>query len=104
MAKFAGLVGYVTQEETSPGIWESVETEKKMRGDIVRLANTIGASDKVNDDVTLDNRISLVGDAFAKLHFMDIKYVIYLNTKWKVSSVEVSDRRIILTLGGVWNG
>src|SRR5699024_3840920 len=104
MAKYAGLVGYVTQEETSPGIWSPVSTEKKMRGDVIRLASSFEQGEKVNDDINLQNRISLVGDPYAFSNFTSIKYVWYLGNKWKVTGVEVSRPRLILTLGGLWNG
>lgn len=109
MAKFAGLVGYVTQEETKKGIWSPVTTERKMRGDVIRIANSFvsdgrTSSDKVNDDITLQNRISLVADPYAYSNFTSIKYVKYLNVKWKVENIEVQRPRIILSLGGVWNG
>lgn len=104
MAKYAGLVGYVTQEETSPGIWSHVSTEKEMRGDVIRLASSFEQGEKVNDDINLQNRISLVGNPYAFSNFTSIKYVWYLGNKWKVTGVEVLRPRLILTLGGLWNG
>lgn len=104
MAKYAGLVGYVTQEETSPGIWSSVNNEKSMRGDVIRQSSSFEQGEKVNDDINLQNRISLVGNPYAYSNFTSIKYIWYLGNKWKVVSVEVARPRLILTLGGLWNG
>lgn len=104
MTKYAGLVGYVTQMETRPGIWEPVETEKQMRGDVIRLANSYESADKVNDDIILNNRISLVGDPFAYSNFTNLKFITYLGAKWKVTGIEVQRPRLICTLGGIWNG
>lgn len=104
MAKYAGLVGYATQEETVPGVWKNSITERKMRGDVIRLANSNQMSEGVNDDVILQNRISLVGDPYAFSNFYNLKYVTYLGTKWKVTGVEVTRPRLIVSLGGVWNG
>jgi len=103
MAKYAGSVGYATQVEVRPGSYKNIIVTKKMRGDVIRLASNTESGDKVNDDVVLNNRISLVGDPFAYSNFMNLKFIEYLNVKWKVSSVEVQRPRLICTLGGVWN-
>lgn len=104
MAKFTGLVGYVTPTETSPGIWQSIPVERKMRGDVFRLASSVVGDGKINDDVDIQQRISLVADPFAYENFSNLKYVTYMGVKWKVTGVEVQRPRLILTLGGVWNG
>lgn len=103
MPKYAGLVGYVTTKETSLGVWEQVASEHKMRGDVIRVQNSSTEGSKINDDISMNNRISLVGNQFAYQNFMNIKYIMYMGIKWKVSSVEVQRPRLILTLGGVWN-
>lgn len=104
MAKFAGLVGYVTQEEKVPGVWSPVESPKKMKGDIIRLSSSSQNDNKVNSDVSLNHRVSLLGDAYAFNYYYNIKWVEIDGRKWEVSSVEVQRPRIIVTLGGVYNG
>lgn len=34
----------------------------------------------------------------------DMRYVEYLGSKWTIKSVEPKDRKLILTIGGVYNG
>ena len=104
MSKFAGLVGYVTQRETAPGVWTSEPIEKRMRGDIINAGHQFGTAEKVNDDVTLRLLISLVGDAYSYTNFASLRYIVYLGVKWKVESVQIARPRLILTLGGMWNG
>ena len=104
MAKFAGLVGYVTQKESESGVWLPETVERKMRGDVIRAASSFNANEKVNEDVILQQRISLVGDQYAYANFTGLKYVTYLGVKWKVLSIEVNRPRLVVTLGGVWNG
>lgn len=108
MAKFTGLVGYVTQTETSPGIWQSIPVERKMRGDVFRLASSVTGDGrvrdgKINEDIDIQQRISLVADPFAYENFSSLKYITYMGVKWKITGVEVQRPRLILTLGGVWN-
>jgi len=109
MAKYSGLVGYITQEESSPGVWSSVENPKLMKGDIIRQSSSFQSdgrtsSSKVNDDITLNHRVSLLGDAYAFSNYYTIKWIALDGLKWQVSSVEIQRPRIIVTLGGLWNG
>lgn len=104
MAKYAGLVGYVTQEEKVPGVWSSVETPRMMKGDVIRQSSASQNGDKVNDDITLNHRVSLIGDAYAFGHYYFIKWIIIDGAKWEVTSTEVQRPRIIVSLGGMYNG
>ena len=103
MAKFAGLVGYVTQEETVPGVWSPVENPKLMKGDIIKQSSSGQNGDKVNSDVTLNHRVSLVGDAYAFGNYYNIKWITIDGRKWEVDSVEIQRPRIIVSLGGPYN-
>jgi hypothetical protein len=104
MAKFTGLVGYVTQEETVPGVWSSAENSKMMTGDIIRQSSNSQNGDKVNSDITLNHRVSLLGDAYAFGNYYNIKWIELDGRKWSVTSVEVQRPRLIIGLGGLWNG
>lgn len=104
MAKYAGLVGYVTQEETSPGVWSPAETQRPVRGDLIRQVASSQNGDKLSDDITLGHRVSVVGDAYAFGNYYNIKWAEVHGQKWEVSSVEIQRPRLILSLGGLWNG
>lgn len=104
MTKYAGLVGYVTEEQTVPGVWSPVENPKHMKGDLIRQTSSSQNGDKVNDDVSLNHRVSLMGDAYAFGNYYNIKWIEIDGRKWKVDSVEVQRPRLILSLGGIWNG
>lgn len=104
MAKFSGNVGYIIEEETAPGVFTQEPIERKMSGDILRSSGSFGANNKVNSDVHIQPRISVVGDAFIYAHFYDIRYVEYLGHKWDISYIEIQRPRVILTLGGRYNG
>lgn len=109
MARFAGLVGYVTQEESVPGVWSTVDKPVMMRGDIIRQSSSFQndgrlSSTKVNNDVSLNHRVSLIGDPYAFNNYFNIKWIDIDGHKWAVSSVEIQRPRLIVTLGGLWNG
>lgn len=105
MAKYFGKIGYVETEETSPGIWKPKTTEREYCGDVIRNSSRwTAASDSTNDDLTFNNQISIVADPFAYQNFNSMKYIHYMGAKWKITSVEVKYPRLILTIGGVYNG
>lgn len=105
MAKFHGVVGYGHAVETRPGVFEDQITEKKVRGDLLRNTRqlTDGAS-KVNFDLTVNNSVSIVADAYAVENFHAIRYIKWAGTYWTVTEVEVQRPRLLLRLGGVYNG
>lgn len=104
MAKFHGKIGYGSTVEAAKGVWEDVITERQYFGDVIRNARTLQEGDKVNNDLSVGNSISIVADAYAREHFFAIRYVEWAGTLWLVSSVEVQSPRLILRLGGVYNG
>lgn len=104
MARFSGLVGYVTQEENDSYVWVPVERSRLMKGDVIHQVSRYEKGDKVNDDVILNHRISLIGDAYAFGNYFNIKWVEMDGIQWKVTSIEIKRPRIIVSLGGVWIG
>lgn len=105
MAKFYDAVGYAELTETSPGVWTENIIERKYNGDVLSNNRRLTADDKLNDDINLSNRISIVADPYAMHNYFNIRYVKYMGAKWKVSSVDASQRpRMILTTGGLYNG
>ena len=104
MAKYFGKVGYAKEVETSPGIYENQITERSYYGDMNKNFSRSQSSDKLNDDITIANEISILADPFAYDNFYAIKYAEVMGIKWNVSSVEVQFPRLILQLGGKYNG
>lgn len=105
MAKFYGPVGYACQEEIRPGVWapENV-VEKNHYGEVRNNFRHQDIQDKVSDDFTISDEISIIADPYAIKNFSNIRYVVYMGTPWKVTSVKLLYPRIKLTLGGVYNG
>lgn len=104
MAKFYGPVGYAETVETAPGVKKEKITERMYSGDLIRNVRRLEPSDKLNDDINIANEISIIADPFARQNFHKMRYVGYMGALWKVSTVEVQYPRLILTIGGVYNG
>lgn len=104
MAKYYGSIGYAVNTEVRPGVWKPVITEYNYFGDVNRNIRLFQGNDKINDDLNISNEISIVADPFAYQNFHLMKYVEYMGSKWVVSKVEVQPPRLILTIGGLYNG
>jgi hypothetical protein len=104
MARFFGRVGYGEPVETAPGVWEDTMVEYSYYGDVIRNARNLREGENLNPDLSVQNSISIVADAYANEHFFAIRYVEWAGTLWTVSSVEVQSPRLLLRLGEVYNG
>lgn len=101
--KYCGQIGYSQTVETSPGVWTETITERTYYGDVIRNNRRLQDSNQVNDNVTISNEISVIADPYACHNFHMIRYLTFMGTKWKVSSVDVQYPRLILTIGGLYN-
>ena len=104
MAKIYGTIGYVNTVETEPGMWEEQKTERQYSGELVKNTRRLESSGGVNDNVNISNEVSIVADPYAYENFHAMRYIKFMGAKWKISNVEVRYPRLILTIGGVYNG
>ena len=104
MAKYYGVIGYAETVETAPGVYEEQITERNYYGELVRNTRRLQTSDQVNDNINIANEISIITDPFATQNFHAMRYIEFMGAKWKITNVEVRYPRLILTIGGVYNG
>ena len=90
--------------ETVPGVWTEKITEREYFGDVIRNSRRLQNSGNLNDNVTISNEISILSDPYAINNFHSMRYVEFMGAKWKVSDIEVQYPRLLLTLGGLYNG
>lgn len=104
MARYCGMIGFATSVETAPGVWEKQIVERKYYGDKYRNTRRLQSTNQLNDDIVVNNEISIVADPYAYENFHSILYAEFMGVKWKASNVDVQRPRLVLTLGGVYNG
>jgi hypothetical protein len=103
MPKCSGIIGYVQTVETQPGIWSEKPVEKRYYGDIVKDNRKLIEPSQINSDITISNNISIVCNKFMLENLAYMKYLSFMNSKWKISSVDIKPPRMIITLGGLYN-
>lgn len=106
MARFCGTIGFSSsgEVETSPGVYEDVITERKYYGDVTKDFRKNEGGENLVGNVGLNNIFSIVADPFAFENYSFMKYIKYLGTKWWISSVEVQYPRLVISVGGRYNG
>ncbi len=105
MARFFGRVGYaVGPTESVPGVWVEGIVEREYYGDVLQNTRRLQEGPSVNPDISVQNSISIVADAYANEHFFAIRYVEWAGVLWTVTTVEVQRPRLLLRLGEVYNG
>jgi hypothetical protein len=104
MTRFFGRIGYGESIETAPGVHTDNIVEYSYYGDVIRNSRELRAGENLNPDLSVQNSISIVADAYANEHFFDIRYVEWAGVLWTVDSVEVQSPRLLLRLGKVYNG
>lgn len=105
MARYYGVIGFADGSvETVPGVWDEVIVERPYFGDVTRNTRRLQSGEYVNDNITISNEISIVSDPYALQNFHAIRYISWMGTKWKVTSVEVQYPRLILSIGDEYHG
>lgn len=102
--KFYGKIGYGVSEEVRQGVFKDSIVERNYYGDVLQNYGKIVPGEGANDNIDINNRLSIVSDPFAMQHFHNIRYVEWMGAVWKVTMVDVKYPRLILTVGGVYNG
>lgn len=104
--KYYGEIGFWVKDiETSrPSVYRSNIVEKTYTGDLIENRQRFNDVQQLNDDLVVNNRISIIADLYMNQHMSSIKYVTFMGTKWKVKSIDIKYPRVILELGGVYNG
>jgi hypothetical protein len=104
MTRFRDKVGYVSQGSLVDGVQEVIVTERVYKGEVLEATSSLQDGEKVNDDIRLQDRISVLADAYGLENFSRIKFVVRMGIPWIAQTVRVERPRIIISLGGVYHG
>lgn len=111
MARYYGKIGYTeTIEQIDPitnksnGIWDEAVIERNYYGEIIQNSQGFKSSGQVNDNITINVKISIIADPYANMNSNHIRYAEFMGVKWKVVSIIPQYPRLILTLGDEYNG
>lgn len=106
MNKWSGKVGFIknVQDPVKPTKYVETAIEHEYFGDILENTHKWETGLSTNDDLNLSARISIIADGFMKENLQYMKYVEFSGALWKIRSIKPQSPRLILEIGGVWNG
>ena len=102
--KWYGDIAFNMEVEVERGVFEPKVVPKKFVGDVIKPAWNEQQGEKINEDLRVSNRLSVVADPFIQNNFHKIAYVTYGGAKWTVSGVEqdLNRPRLTLSLGSLY--
>jgi hypothetical protein len=100
--KWYGEIGFKELVEVERGVWEPQIVPRNFFGDVLKDAWREQPADKINTDLRISNRLSVVADQYLQNNFHKIAYVTFGGAKWTVSGVEVNYPRLTLDLGSLY--
>lgn len=101
--KFSGMIGFIKTGETSPDVYTPTYTERHYMGDVLKNSVKWSNKNEVNDDILIQNRISILADRYMAENIGYMRYVVWNKVKWKITDIDITYPRMTLTLGGLWN-
>ena len=103
--RWFGKVGFgLTEHNPVTGKSKSVIVEYEYFGDVLKNTRKWESNDHLNDDLTISNIIKIYADNYLMKYQDAIKYATFNGVYWRVSNIEVEFPKMVLTLGGVYNG
>ena len=103
MNKFYGVIGYAEHVDDATGLVDETIIERPYYGDVKFMSRRLANDGQINDDISINNEISIIADPYAYSNFANIRYVEWMGTKWKVTNITVEYPRLTLSIGGVYN-
>lgn len=100
--KWFGEIGFREEIEEEPGVWKPIVVPKQFYGDILRDSWREVQGEKINPDLHISNKLSVVADQYLQNNFHKIAYVTFGGAKWTVSGVEVNYPRLTMDLGSLY--
>lgn len=104
MSRFYGEIGFISTIESEPGIWTDKMIERKYRGEIKKNFRKWSSSEHLNDDVNISNTVSVLADTYMYNNIYAMKYIRLGGVLWKITDIEIQRPRLILSIGGLYNG
>ena len=105
MAKYYGEIGFVETMDDGHGVWkETVVEVRNYTGDVSANTRRWQSANQVNDNLQINNKLSIVADPYAYNHFHSMRFAKWHGAYWEITNIEVQFPRLILTIGGEYAG
>lgn len=103
MSKYYGLIGFAVDVEIKQNTWAKQIIERPYKGDLIRNIFRSSSSGTINDELAINNSISIIADSYLNENIGRMVYVTFGGSKWKISSIDINRPRLLLYFGSVYN-
>ena len=100
--KWCGKLGFVSTQETSPGVYKQRVVEKTYKGFVTKNNRTIKYEQVVNESPSMNININIYINPYLQDNIYSIKYLTYMHKKWKITDIEIQYPRVNLRIGGLY--
>lgn len=103
--KWYGQIGYweSVKDPDDPFVTTEKIVERNYYGDLNNNYKRDQSSTTINDNFTINNELVIFADPFVLGNFHKMRYVTFMNSKWKIKSVRVQYPRMTLELGDLYS-
>lgn len=102
--KWYGKIGYALTQDNGDGVWTPTMVWKEYYGDVQRFTRRVENGQNINANINISNTISILADPYAFENIGYMKCIEWMGTLWEISSADISFPRMVLSIGGVYNG
>ena len=101
--RYRDRLGFATEVERAPGVWMPNIEERTFSGEVVKYSSHFQEQqNSTNPTPQLRNQISVVGTPFLFDNLPRLRYAWFLGYRWKITSTELVENRLILDLGDLY--
>lgn len=103
--RYSGLIGFLEENvEVEPDVYGEAIVEHHYYGEVRRNTQRYSINDSINGTISIDNEISIIADPYATNNIANMRYITWMGKKWIIKTVQVNAPRLILSIGGLYNG
>lgn len=102
--KYSGKIGFATQVEANPGVWEDHIIERDYVGDVLQRTERLDLEGSVIPSYRTTTSFSVLSDGVLKERYSDVRYISWRGVRWSVSSVIHKFPRMEMFVAEEYNG
>lgn len=104
MTKYCGNIIFVKTGEFVHGVYTEEPIVRRYKGEVEKNWRRWETGERLNDNININNTLSIVADSFLYENLGMIRAVEWMGSYWEISSIEIKRPRLILEIGGLYNG
>lgn len=102
--RYSGKIGYASQSEVSPGVWEDTISEIAKLGKVEQRTEALSSQGSVLPEYRTTTSVSVLCDGVLKENYENLRYISYMGKNWAIASAVMQWPQLVIYIGEVYNG